>query len=150
MVKMWSDDVMLFTHGAAVPDERKRLLKQRGVIVVEDSITNLVSSNGMLEGVELESGVIIPRDAGFTSDDYSGPTTRFAEDLGVAKAPNDWGMEVLDVQETGACNVPGLYVIGDARSGFAGLMASAAQGAACMEGIIHTIAAERWAAASHG
>ncbi len=150
MVKMWSDDVILFTHGKAVPDERKRILTRNGVVVVEDSITTLISTNGMLEGVELDSGVIILRNAGFTSDEYSVPAAPFAEQLGVGKAANDWGMETLDVPDTGVSKVPGLYVIGDARSGFAGLIASAAEGAKTMAGIVHELASERWVVTANG
>lgn len=145
MVRNWSKDVALFTNGTAVDPERKALLEGRGVQVVQAKVAKLISTQGRLQAVELVSGARVERDAGFISDDYSVPATPFAEQLGVGKAQNDWGMEVLDVLPSGASKVDGLYVVGDARSGFGGLMASAAEGAACMEGIVHELAAQRWA-----
>jgi thioredoxin reductase len=145
MVRHWSKDVALFTNGTAIDPERKRLLEGRGVLVLEEEVAKLVSIGGKLQAVELRSGDRVARDAGFISDEYSKPSTPFAEQLGVGKTQNDWGMEVLDVLPSGASKVDGLYVVGDARSGFGGLMASAAQGAACMEGIVHELAAQRWA-----
>ncbi|MEM6990323.1 MAG: hypothetical protein AAF721_07495 [Myxococcota bacterium] len=53
-------------------------------------------------------------------------------------------MEVPDVSETGKSKVPGVYVIGDARTGFGGLIAAAGEGAACVAEIVHEIAQERW------
>ncbi len=145
MVRVWSEDVALFTNGAAVDPERKALLEGRGVRVIEDKIARLLSQDGTLQAVELVSGERVARDAGFISDDYAVPSTPFAAQLGVGKSTNDWGMEVLDVQTSGASKIPDLYVIGDARSGFSGLVAAAAEGAACMEGIVHELAAKRWA-----
>jgi thioredoxin reductase len=72
------------------------------------------------------------------------PANTFAESLGVARATNDWGREGLDVSETGGTSIAGLHVIGDARTGFGGLIAAAAEGAACAEMIVHEIATERW------
>ena len=43
---------------------------------------------------------------GFISDDYSAPATYFAKSLGVTKAPNDWGMETLEVEATGKRTFP--------------------------------------------
>lgn len=46
--------------------------------------------------------------------------------------------------EFGRTKVPGLYVIGDARTGFQRLAPAASEGSRCAEGIIHEIAKERW------
>jgi thioredoxin reductase len=145
MARMWSDDVTLFTNGTVVDPERKALLERRGVRVVEDVITALKSSVGALQAVVLASGSSIEQDAGFLSDDYAHPSTRFAEHLGVQIISNDWGAQVLEVEPSGATKIPGLYVVGDARSSFSGLLSAAAEGAACIEGIVHHLAAERWA-----
>ncbi len=144
IVRMWSNDVALFTNGAPVADERKESLQRRGVLVYEERIAKLVAHGGKLLAVELASGIRVERDAGFISDDYAISATEFAENLGVSKATNDWGLEVLEVDSSGRTSVPGVRVIGDARSGFGGLVASAAEGAACMEAIVHEIASARW------
>ena len=69
--------------------------------------------------------------------------TTFAEALSVT-SPNDWGMNTLDVTDTGGSDIDRLYVIGDTRTGFSGLIAAAAEGVACAEAIVHEIASERW------
>lgn len=145
MVAMWSGDLALFTNGATVPADNKRALQAKGVAVFEEPIARLLSEDGALRAVELASGTFVERDAGFISDNDSVPATTFAENLGVGKTRNAWGMEVLEAEPTGASSVAGLYVIGDARVGFGGLIASAAEGAACMSAIVHEIAASRWA-----
>ena len=91
-----------------------------------------------------ETGERVERDAGFISDEYSSPSTTFAESLGVTSSPTDWGTTALDVGETGGTNIEGLYVVGDAKTGFSGVVGAAAEGAACAESIVHEIAAERW------
>jgi pyruvate/2-oxoglutarate dehydrogenase complex dihydrolipoamide dehydrogenase (E3) component len=53
-------------------------------------------------------------------------------------------MDVPDVDASGKSNVPGVYVVGDARTGFSGLIAAANEGAGCVEGIVHDLALERW------
>ena len=53
-------------------------------------------------------------------------------------------MDVPDVDESGKSKVPGVYVGGDARTGFSGLIAAANEGAGCVERIVHDLASERW------
>ncbi len=68
----------------------------------------------------------------------------FAESLGVTSSSTDWGTTALDVGDTGGTNIGGLYVVGDAKTGFSGVVGAAAEGAACAESIVHEIAVERW------
>ena len=144
MARLWTDDLIVFTNGASLsPDERGEF-ERNGVRFHTESVRRLDSTEGRLLAVELETGERIERDAGFISDDYSNPSSTFAESLGVARSTNDWGMVGLDATETGGTSIAGLHVVGDARTGFSGLIAAAAEGAACAEMIAHEIAAERW------
>ena len=43
----------------------------------------------------------------------------------------------------GKTNVEGIYLIGDAKNGFSGIIESAAEGSRCAAHIVHEIAAER-------
>ncbi len=144
MVHMWSRDLAVFTNGDDLPADDKAQLEGRGVAVHTAPVRQLESTDGRLSAIELETGERIERDAGFISADYSTPATTFAEELGATCSANDWGMLAVDASETGATAVTGLYVIGDARTGFGGLIASAAEGAACAAEIAHEIAAHRW------
>jgi thioredoxin reductase len=144
VVRVWSDDLVVFTNGHPLGGEATETLEQRGVRVVQESVKRLSSSDGALQAVELETGEAIERQAGFIADDFSFPATGFARDLGVGTTKNEWGMDVPDVDGSGKSNVPGVYVIGDARTGFSGLIAAANEGAGCVEGIVHDLASERW------
>lgn len=144
MVRLWTDDLVVFTNGAALSRDQLADLERNGVNVRTEPIRRLESADGKLVVIELATGERVERDAGFISDDYSKPSTTFAETLGVTHSTNDWGMTVLDATDTGGTSIPGLHVIGDARTGFSGLIAAAAEGAACAETIVHEIAAQRW------
>lgn len=145
MVRLWTDDLVVFTNGGTLPDDDTTEFARAGVQVVTQPIRRLESTDGKLLAVELVSGERIERDAGFISDEYSEPANTFAEQLGATSSMNDWGQTGLEATETGGTNIPGLHVIGDARTGFSGLIAAAAEGAACAETIVHEIATERWA-----
>ncbi len=145
VVGVWSGDLVVFTNGRPLPDEAKRALRARGVGVEEATITRLTSDQGRLRAVELSDGRSVERQAGFVADDFSVANTTFARDLGVGTTTNAWGMEVLDADASGQTSVAGLYVIGDARSGFGGLIGAANEGSACSSAIVHAVAAQRWA-----
>lgn len=144
MVRLWTEDLIVFTNGATLTSDEIAEFERHSVPVYTEPVRRLDSTNGKLLAVELSTGERIERDAGFISDDYSKSSSAFAEALGVTSSANDWGMTALDVTETGGTSIPGLHVIGDARIGFSGLIAAAAEGAACAEAIVHEIAAQRW------
>lgn len=144
MVRMWTDDLIVFTNGGALSAEEAEAFERRGVVVRCEPIRRLESNDGTLTAVELATGERVERDAGFISDEYSDPASTFAESLGVTSSLNDWGMHALDASDVGGTSISGLHVIGDARTGFSGLIAAAAEGAACAEGIVHEIATQRW------
>jgi len=144
MGRLWTDDLIVFTNGSDLQREERIALERNNVGLRTDPIQRLESDNGRLLAVVLESGERIERDAGFIGDEYSHPATTFAETLGATSSPNEWGMTTLDVDDTSQTSITGLYVVGDARTGFSGLIAAAAEGAACAEAIVHDIATERW------
>ncbi|QYH35990.1 NAD(P)/FAD-dependent oxidoreductase [Salinibacterium sp. M195] len=144
MIRLWSKDLAVFTNGATIEPEALNALTSHDVPVYLEPIRSLEAHDGRLVAVELESGERIERDAGFISDEYSHPTTTFAQSLGVTSSPTDWGTTALDISEAGATNVADLYVVGDAKTGFSGIVAAAAQGAECVESIVHEIATQRW------
>lgn len=144
VVRIWSGDLIVFTNGVALSPEAHRALAHNGVGVHEEKIEALQAQGGQLQSVVLRDGRTIVRDGGFISADYSRPATTFAADLGVGTKVNDWGMTICDVDEVGRSSVPNVFVIGDAKHGFAGLIAAAAEGSACASAIVHDIAQERW------
>ena len=144
MIRLWTDDLAVFTNGETLDADAVDELAHHDVTVYAQAVRRLEAQDGHLQAVELETGERIERDAGFISDEYSNPTTTFPESLGVTSSPTDWGTTALDAADTGGTNIDGLYVAGDAKTGFSGVVGAAAEGAACAESIVHEIAAERW------
>ena len=144
VVRIWSEDIVVFTNGATLDNSTKARFGQRSIRVVEEIVTRLISEAGTLRAVELAGGLRLERDAGFIAADYAMPATRFDEQLGVSKTTNDWGAVVSEADSTGKTNIEGIYIIGDAKNGFGGIVESAAEGSRCAAGIVHEIAAERW------
>ena len=144
VVRVWSQDVVVFTNGRALPSAARRELLEHGIPVKEARVVELISDAGQLQAVRTQNGKLVERDAGFIGDDYSTPATTFAAALGVQRAVNAWGMEVFEADELGRTSVEHLYLAGDAKHGFAGLMRAASEGAACAEHIVHEIAQQRW------
>ena len=147
LIANWSSDVILFTNGKQVVSEHsKQFLKLGGVAVVEGVIAELISDqDGNLQSVLLEDGKHIEREAGFLFNTYEEPATSLPEKLGVGKKLSEWGSTVLDVDESGQTNVKGVYIIGDAMSGFGGIVAAANDGAKCVEMIVHNRVQTHWA-----
>ncbi|MGJ8528557.1 NAD(P)/FAD-dependent oxidoreductase [Maritalea sp.] len=146
MMRVWSKDLVVFTNGKALDDHTKAELVSKGVPVEESKVEALISTDGKLTHVELEGGRKVVRQSGFVVEEFSSPATNFAEQLGVIPTEeNDWGMKEL-AGASGTTNIPGLYVVGDARIGFSGIAAAVAEGGFCVEMMLHELAMERWGA----
>lgn len=144
MMRVWSQDLVVFSNGKPLDPQTKAQLEAKGVPVEEGKVVALISIKGKLAHVELEDGRKIARQSGFVVEEFSAPATDFAEQLGVIpNEENDWGMKEL-AGASGTTNVPGLYVIGDARIGFSGIAAAVAEGGFCVEMMLHELAMERW------
>lgn len=143
VVKMWSDDVAVFTNGRRLDPEARQALARNSVRLYESRVLGLESEDGRLLSVRLEDGRV-ERDAGFLWDQPGVPATTLADDLGVRRSANARGLITYEADETGATNVPGVFVVGDLRTGFSKLMGAASEGARSVERIVHDVARERW------
>jgi len=143
VVKMWSDDVAVFTNGRQLSAETRQAMERNRVEVHESKILGLESKDGRLLSVRLEGGRV-ERDAGFLWEQPGVPATTLADDLGVQRSTSPRGIATYETDEMGATNVPGVFVVGDLRTGFSKLMGAASEGARAIERIVHDIAYERW------
>ncbi|MBV7337324.1 NAD(P)/FAD-dependent oxidoreductase [Chloroflexi bacterium TSY] len=146
IIANWSNDLIIFTNGKqAISAENKRLLQNGGISVVEEPIAELMADDqGGLQFVLLENGAKVAREAGFLMNTYQEPSTYLPEKLGVLKTASVWGMEMLDADESGKTSIEGLYIVGDAKTGFSGIVAAANDGASCVEAIVHDRVAAYW------
>lgn len=143
IVRMWSDDVHVFTNGRALSPQTRDALARNDVPVHEAKIHALDAKDGRLTAVRLENGTV-ERDVGFLWDRPGVPATSHAEDLGVRTKEGPGGTRTYEADEFGRTNVPGVYVVGDLRTSFSRLMAAANEGGRCVEQIVRDIAHSRW------
>ncbi len=141
----WSEDVIVFTNGEEVSDHELILnLKKNGIQIEERKISKLISENGQLLGIELHDGSVIERQGGFLPDTRSMESTDFAKKLNVPTELGHFGMEYYKVDENKETEVKGLYIIGDARTGWSGIASSVAEGSEVAMAITHQIIEENW------
>jgi len=140
-VNNWSDDLIIFTHGdTSLSAEAVTTLDRRNITVQTSPIDFLEHSEGKLEAVILQDGRRIKREAGFIFDTGEAQATDLPAKLGVQKS--DYGSYEAD--NTGKTAIPGIYVVGDSRTGFNGLIAAAAEGSLAAEMIVHEVIKARW------
>lgn len=142
MVRLWSEDIVVFTHGNRLDDETLGSLRARGIRVERARIRRLEHKDGQLRAVLLDGGASIPREAGFLGEEHAVPTSSLPTELGVPRATHVWGMEHYDADDFGKTAVEGVYVIGDLKRVFGGITAAAHDGYTCAAGIVHEVARE--------
>ena len=69
LVREWTPDVVLFTHGAPLTADQREQLVARAIGVVDGPVARLVVEDDRLTGVELASGQVVPRVAVFVRPD---------------------------------------------------------------------------------
>jgi thioredoxin reductase len=128
LFRQWSDDVVLFLNGRPVPDrEDLERLAARRIDVVAGEISTVVVDHDALSGVELVDGEVVARSA-----------------LVVTTVPMP-DTSLLDA--VGGPDAPGVRVVGNAASPFAGVATSAADGMMAGTLINHELVREDTAAA---
>jgi len=144
-ISHWSKDVIVFTNGEKVSDkDLVQNLQKNGISIIDRKIKRLISNNGKLESIELEDGSIIQREGGFLPDTKSIESTDFAKKLNVPTEIGHSEMEMYKVDENKETEIKGLYIIGDARTGWSGVAESVAEGGIVGSAITHQIIAENW------
>lgn len=144
-ISNWSKDIIVFTNGDKVLDKKLiSNLDKNNIQIIEQKISKLLSNDGQLFGVELVDGSIIEREGGFLPDTNSVESTNFAKKLKVPTEIGEFGMESYKVDENKETEIKGLYIIGDARTGWSGVSSSVAEGADVGAAITHKIIEENW------
>lgn len=139
-----SPDFVVFTHGLPAAAPVRAMADRLGVLVVEAPIVALHADDGRLQSVETADGRRTACGAGFVGGAMAGPSHDLLERLGVAESSAGGPWPVPDVAEDGRTSVPRLYVAGDARTGFGGLVRALAQGSSTAVTIVFDVAGERW------
>lgn len=137
----WSQDVMIFTNGPAkITKEEKRELMERNIPLIETPIECLQSTDGRLEKVITATGDALERSGGFLMDTGATQASRLPAKLGIGLGE----MGEYHTQEGGESSVKGMYIIGDAKNTFSGLMKAASEGYEVGASINHELVLEEW------
>ncbi|WP_160645518.1 NAD(P)/FAD-dependent oxidoreductase [Chengkuizengella marina] len=140
-VHNWSPNLILFTNGSAnLSLENKRDLVRHNIKVKETKIKQIISNNGMLKRIQLENGTIISRAAAFIEGIKETQSCKIPEKLGCKIDGNG----AYITKQNGLSEVPGLYIIGDAKNLFSGLIKSASEGYCAGVSINSEIIREDW------
>ncbi|MBM7703747.1 FAD-dependent oxidoreductase [Metabacillus iocasae] len=125
MIYNWSKDLIVFTNGPAkITGSEKKELMEHGVQLVESPIVELQSTNGQLEKIVVKSGESFERTDGFILDTGETQASDIPFKLGV-ELNEMGGYKVSENRET---TIEGLYIIGDAKNTFSGLIMAASEG----------------------
>ena len=144
-ISNWSKDVIIFTNGEKVTDkELLSSLKKNEIQLIEKKISRILENKGQLQGIELEDNTIVEREGGFLPDTKSVESTDFAKKMNIPTEIGHFGMEFYKVDENKETELKGLYIIGDARTGWSGVATSVAEGSQVAAAITHQIIDESW------
>jgi thioredoxin reductase len=124
LVRQWTDDVVLCTHGEALPEAQHRRLKERGISVREDPMRKLDGKDGRLRDFEFHYGKKLARRALFFNTGQH-PRSPLLEQLG-CEFGEDGGVRCSDTGET---SIPGVFVAGDVSRDVQLAIIAAAEGA---------------------
>lgn len=125
LIRQWSDDVVLFTHGADVTADQGERLLARGIGIVAAPVVGLRVEDDRLTGVEVADGLVVPRSAVFVRPEFV-PHDTLLTDLGCAVDDHGW----VVVDAVGATSVAGVWAAGNAVNPRAQVITAAGEGSA--------------------
>lgn len=145
IISHWSKDIIVFTNGEPITHiGLEYALEKNNIQVIDQKIKTLNSSNGILESITLENGVIIEREAGFIADIKATESTNFAKELQLKKELDKDDKEIYSVNDSYETELKGIFIIGDARSGWSRIAGSVSEGSKVGVAITHQIINENW------
>ncbi|MBN8235794.1 NAD(P)/FAD-dependent oxidoreductase [Halobacillus kuroshimensis] len=146
LIYNWSRDLIVFTNGAVdLPAADRTDLREHGVAVVEEPIVELISEGGELQQVVTHSGAAYNRSGGFIMDTGESQAFPLPEDFKIPYTT----LGGVETKEGGETSVKGLYVIGDAKNAFSGLLKAASEGYELAAVMNHEMALEDWQLTNH-
>lgn len=136
LFRQWSDDVVLLQHTAPEPaPEQAEQLTALGIRVVPGVVAEVLSADGRLTGVRLESGEVVARSALTVMPRFVARLDGL-DGLGLTAVPHEMGVgEHVASDLMGASSVPGVWVAGNATDLMAqvtGAMAAGTRAAAAL------------------
>jgi thioredoxin reductase len=125
LLRQWSDDVILFTHGHAVTAAERASLDARGIAVVDGTVARLVVEDDALRAVELADGRTVPRAAVSCARLRAHP-----DGPAVALGCELTADGLVRADASGRTSVPGVWAAGNASNPRAQVITAAGEGSA--------------------
>ncbi len=121
----WARSVTVVTNGQRFAGDAacRELLDRNGIALLERDAVRLCGQRGMLEGIELDGGELLPASLVFFSIAHQ-PRTALAEQLGCALDADGY----VQVNDCGMTSVEGCYAAGDLVPGLQLTAVAAASG----------------------
>lgn len=142
LLRGWTDDVILFSDGpTGLSADDRANIERKGIMVREERVERLVTSNGGLGAVQLEGGELIARDGLFVA-----PKQELRSDL-----PQRLGCPLTDdgrieAGVAGRTPVPRVFVAGDAGPGMQSVVSAMASGMLAGAALNHDLLEEEFEA----
>lgn len=140
MIPGWSSRYAVCTNGPdELTEEEREELHQHNVPVFDAPIRSIVSTDGLVERIELEDGTKVP-----CTGIFFAPQLTLGSELpaSIGCELKESGSVVTDM--LGRTNVPGVYCAGDAGSEMYQAIAAASTGAAAAMSINSELLMENW------
>jgi len=129
LFRQWSDDVVFFTRGTAVPDEQREQLLARGVRLVEGEVEAITVDDDRITGVRMAGGSTVTRDVVAVGTRMLA-RAGFLAGLGLRAREHPSGAgDHLPVDARGQTDVPGVWAAGNVTDPSAQVGGAAAAGA---------------------
>jgi thioredoxin reductase len=125
VIRQWSGDVVFFSHTSTPTAEEREQLVARAIGIVDGPVGRLVVEGDRLQGVELEDGRVVRRDAVFVRPAFT-PNSDLLTGLGCETHENGW----VVADPTGRTSVTGVWVAGNAVNPRAQVITAAGEGSA--------------------
>ncbi|OZC97440.1 thioredoxin reductase [Rhodococcus sp. 06-235-1A] len=123
LIRQWSEDVVFFTNGIELGDDERLRLDARSVGVVDTPVVRVVVSDGVVTGIELDDGTVVPRSVVFVGPTFV-PNDGLLTQIGCSRLDNGW----VSTDPAGLTSVAGLWAAGNVSDSPAQLINSAAAG----------------------
>ncbi|MGB2722150.1 MAG: NAD(P)/FAD-dependent oxidoreductase, partial [Rhodococcus sp. (in: high G+C Gram-positive bacteria)] len=136
LIRQWSQDVIFFTNGIELTEDERIGLDARSVEIVDIPVSRLVAEDGIVAGVELTDGSVVPRAVVFVGPTFV-PNDGLLTRIGCARLENGW----VATDPTGRTSVDGLWAAGNVSDSPAQLINSAAAGSRAAIDINHYLLA---------
>lgn len=133
LLRSWTDDVVLLTHGQDLPEEIRQRVEAAGISIYEAPVVALEGPGRELERVRLADGTVLRRRGLFVSSPQR--QVELVRQLGLPLTEEGY----VEVDPSGAAPLPMMWAAGDLTTRAQQVVEAAAQGARAAAAIVRSL-----------